>query len=70
MTSALTRPLLSRCAASLGGLLAVLAAAFQSPLLLAAGGAAAFGAALAVAALWRSFHAAGAPATRPAFIGS
>jgi hypothetical protein len=50
-------------------LLALLAIALQPSLLLAAGGAVALGAALALAAPWRRFHAE-APAARRAFIGS
>ena len=50
-------------------LLAIFAAALQPLLLLAAGGAVALGAALALAAPWRRFHAE-APAARRAFIGS
>ena len=54
---------------SLIALLAILAAALQPLLLPAAGGAAVLGAALALAAPWRRFHAE-APAARTAFIGS
>jgi hypothetical protein len=71
MTPALARrPPLPRVApgATLA-LLAILAAALQPLLLLAAGGAIALGAALALAAPWRRFHAE-APAARRAFIGS
>jgi hypothetical protein len=50
-------------------LLAILAAALQPLLLLAAGGAVGLGAALALAAPWRRFHAE-AQAARTAFIGS
>ena len=50
-------------------LLALVAVAFQPLLLPAAGGAIALGAALALAAPWRRFHAE-APAARRAFIGS
>ena len=50
-------------------LLALFAVAFQPLLLLAAAGAIALGAALALAAPWRRFHAE-APAARRAFIGS
>ena len=50
-------------------LLAIFAAALQPLLLPAAGGAVALGAALALAAPWRRFHAE-APAARAAFIGS
>jgi hypothetical protein len=69
MNLVLARASLPRNAvASLGGLLAVLAAAVLLPSLpLAALGAGAFGAALALAAPWRRFHAA---AARSAFIGS
>ena len=48
---------------------AIFAAALQPSLLLATAGAVALGAALALAAPWRRFHAA-APAARAAFIGS
>ena len=50
-------------------LLVLFAAALQPSLLLAAAGAVALGAALALATLWRRFHAE-APAARRAFIGS
>jgi hypothetical protein len=50
-------------------LLAIFAVTLQPLLLPAAGGAVALGAALALAAPWRRFHA-GAPAARAAFIGS
>jgi hypothetical protein len=50
-------------------LLAILAAALQPSLLLAAVGAVPLGAALALAAPWRRFHAE-APVARRAFIGS
>jgi len=71
MNLALARPPLPWIAsASLLAFVGVLAAvAIQPWMLLAAGGAAALGAALALAAPWRRFHAA-APAARVAFIGS
>jgi hypothetical protein len=71
MNLALARPPLPWIAsASLLALVAVLAAAIIQPLaLLAASGTAALGAALALAAPWRRFHAA-KPAARAAFIGS
>ncbi len=50
-------------------ILALFAAALQPLLLLAAAGAVALGAAMALAAPWRRFHAE-APAARRAFIGS
>jgi hypothetical protein len=50
-------------------ILTIFAVAFQPLLLPAAGGAVALGAALALAAPWRRFHAE-APAARTAFIGS
>ncbi len=50
-------------------LIAIFAVALQRLLLLAGGGAAAFGTALALAAPWRRFHAE-APAAHAAFIGS
>ncbi len=71
MNHALVRPSpLPRVA--LGSALAILAlfaAALQPSLLLAAAGAVALGAALALVAPWRRFHAE-APAARRAFIGS
>ena len=71
MNPALARPPLPWIApASVIALLAFLAAAVLQPLLLlAAATAAALGAALALAAPWRRFHAA-APTARRAFIGS
>jgi hypothetical protein len=50
-------------------LIALFAVALQPSLLPAAGGAVTLGAALALAAPWRRFHAE-APAARAAFIGS
>ncbi len=71
MTPALARPspLPWVAPASALALLAIFAAAFQPPLLPAAAGAVVVGAALALAAPWRRFHAR-APAARAAFIGS
>ena len=71
MTPALARPspLPWVAPASALALLALFAAALQPSLLPAAAGAVALGAALALAAPWRRFHA-GAPAARAAFIGS
>ena len=71
MTPALARPspLPWGAPASALALLAIFAAALQPSLLLAIAGAVALGAALALAAPWRRFHA-GAPAARAAFIGS
>ena len=71
MTPALARPSSLPWVAPASALvvLALFAAALQPSLLLAAAGAVALGAALALAAPWRRFHA-GAPAARAAFIGS
>ena len=71
MTPALSRPspLPWVAPASALALLALFAAALQPSLLPAAAGAVVVGAALALAAPWRRFHA-GAPAAREAFIGS
>ena len=71
MNPALTRrsPLPWVAPRSVLALVAIFAGAVQPLLLPAAGGAVALGAALALAAPWRRFHA-GAPAARAAFIGS
>ncbi len=71
MNPALTRrsPLPWVAPGSVLALVAIVAVAVQPSLLLAGGGAVALGAALALAAPWRRFHAA-TPVVRTAFIGS